>query len=214
MKSKLPIAIGVALATLSAPAIAQDKKFYLQAGIAQVNLQNSFSDFTIGGAADPTADASVSEPRTLLVTSGYMFRENWSVGFTGGLPVKSTATGQGSLAALGELGEIKFGVAGLHINRHFKVTEKFQPFVGLGLAYGIIFDTADGALTDVDVGNEFGPEIRVGFDYMMNDKYGAYFAVSKAFLEFDIQGMAGPAPASVKAKLDPLAIQAGITMRF
>lgn len=214
MRTKLSLALGVTLAALAAPAMAQDKKFYLQAGIASLTLQNSFSDFTIAGAVDPDADASVSQPWTLLLTGGYMFDENWSVSFTGGIPAVSEATGEGSLSGLGELGTITFGVAGLHLNHHFKVTEQFQPFVGAGLAYGIIFDTEDGALTDVSVDNALGPEIRAGFDYMLNDRYGAYFAVSKAFLEFDIEGMAGPNPASVKAKLDPMAIQVGLTLRF
>ena len=178
--------------------LAEEKKFYLQAGIGHVDLSNNFSDFAIAGMVDPTADATVSDPTTLIFTGGYRFRPNWSVSFTGGLPVESTASGAGSLSALGELGDIQFGVAELNLNYHFKTGSNFQPFVGLGLAYGIVFDTEDAALTDVEVGNEFGPAIRVGFDYMLNERYGVYFAASKAFLEFDVNGTAttpgGPAP--------------------
>ncbi len=143
-----------------------------------------------------------------------MFQNNVSLSFTGGLPVESTASGQGSLGALGELGTIKFGVAGLALNYHFNVEQRFQPFIGAGLAYGIIFDTTDGALTDVSVDNSLGAEIRAGFDYMINDRYGAFFAVSKAFLDFEIEGMAGPNPATVKASMDPFVVQTGLTIRF
>lgn len=214
MTFKTTLGLGIAAALLAAPAMAQDKKFYVQAGIANIDLQDEFNDFTLGGTADPAADASVTDPTNLLVTGGYMFRDNWSVSFSGGIPAESTASGAGSLEPLGELGTITFGVAGLAVNHHFKATEQLQPFVGAGLAYGIIFDTEDGALTDVSVENEFGTEIRAGFDYMITEQYGAYFSVSKAFLEFEIEGMAGPAPATVKAKLDPLVIQAGVTYRF
>lgn len=211
MTVKSTLGSGLVIALLATPAIAQDSKFYLQAGIASIDLQDNFSDFTVGG---PAADATVTDPNTLLVTGGYMIQDNLSVSFTGGIPAESTATGQGSLAALGTLGEITFGVAGLHLNYHNKVNEQFQPFFGAGLAYGIVFDAEDGALTDVSVENSFGTEIRAGFDYFISDQYGAYFAVSKAFLEFEIEGMAGPDPASVTATLDPLVIQAGFTYRF
>lgn len=213
MKSKLLVTC-VTAALLAAPASAQDNRFYIQAGVGHVDLSNNFGTFVLGGAADPTADATVSDPTTLIVNGGYFFAKNWSASFTGGLPVESTATGQGSLAALGELGTIQFGVAELGVNYHFDTGGAFQPFIGAGLAYGIVFGSSDGALTGVNVGNEIGPAIRAGFDYMFNDSYGAYFAVSKAFLEFDINGFAGPAPASVKAKLNPVLIQTGLTYRF
>lgn len=206
--------LGVALGVMAAPAYADEKKFYLQAGIGHIDLSNSFSDFTIGGTVDPTADAKVTDPTSMIINGGYMVRDNWSVSFTGGIPVTSDASGAGSISALGGLGSITFGVAGLSLNHHFKTGGKLQPFIGAGLAYGIVFDAEDGALTNVKVDNEFGTEIRAGFDYMITDQYGAYFAVSKAFLEFNIEGMAGPAPASVKAKLDPLLIQTGVTYRF
>lgn len=211
-------AMGLVVVVAAAPAHAQDSRFYIQAGVGHVALSNTFEDFKLGGASAPTADASVTNPTTLIFNGGYMLNPNWSVSMTAGIPVESTATGEGSLSPVGELGSITFGVAGLHVNRHFNTDQKFQPFIGGGLAYGIIFDTEDGGLTDVKVDNSLGFEIKAGFDYMINDRYGAYFSVSKAFLEFDIEGTAttpgGPVPASVKAKLDPVLIQTGITIRF
>lgn len=202
----------------SGHALANEKGFYIHAGAGHVALEDDFSGFAIGGIADPGADASVTDPSTLIINGGYQIREQWSVSFTAGLPVDSTASGQGTLAPLGELGEITFGVAGLHLNRHFNTGSNFQPFFGAGLAYGIIFDTADGALTNVDVGNEFGLELRAGFDYRINKRFGVYFGLAKAMLEFDIEGTAttpvGPAPATVKAALDPMLIQSGVSYRF
>lgn len=210
--------LGLAASVVASTASAQESKFYIQAGVGHIALSNTFENFTLGGAPAPTAGATVTDPTSLIFNGGYMFNENWSVSFTGGIPVESTATGQGSLAAVGELGSITFGVAGLHLNHHFKTTGKFQPFLGAGLAYGIIFDTEDAGLTDVNVDDSLGFEIKAGFDYMINDRFGAYFSVSKAFLEFDIEGTAatpgGPAPATVKAKLDPVLIQSGLTIRF
>lgn len=210
--------LGLAASIVASTASAQESKFYIQAGVGHVALSDTFEDFTLGGAPAPTADASVTDPTTLIINGGYMLSENWSASFTAGIPVESTATGLGSLAGVGELGSITFGVAGLHLNRHFNTSGKFQPFLGAGLAYGIIFDTKDAGLTDVKVDNSLGLEIKAGFDYMFNDRYGAYFSVSKAYLGFDIEGTAttpgGAVPATVKAKLDPVLIQSGLTIRF
>lgn len=211
----LVLGLGVTALALAEPAAAQEQgTFYIQAGIGHIDLQDSFSGFTIGGVEDPAADASVSDPTNLIVNGGYFFRDDWSVSVTGGTPATSTATGEGSLAPLGELGKITFGIAEVALNYHFDTGGRFQPFVGAGLAYGIIFDTDDGALTNVSVDNEFGYAIRAGFDYMFNDTFGSYFAISQAFVDFDINGMAGPNPATVNAELNPVLIQTGLTYRF
>lgn len=212
----LALGLGVAAAAFAAPAVAQDQgTFYIQAGIGHIDLQDNFNNFTLGGTPDPAADASVSDPTNLIVTGGYFFSDDWSASMTGGTPATSTATGEGSLAALGELGEITFGVAELALNYHLDTGGAFQPFVGAGLAYGIVFDADDGALTNVSVDNELGYAFRAGFDYMFTDTLGGYFAISQAFLEFEINGLAGgTVPATVNAELNPILIQAGLTYRF
>lgn len=121
----------------------------------------------------------------------------------------------------GALGEIDVGKTWLlpptvTLQYHFTNFGAFKPYVGAGLNYSLFYNQSEKAgFHNLDVKNDFGAAVQVGFDYMLTKNWGVNFDVKKIFLETkwsathdalgDISG---------KAKLDPWLIGAGVTYRF
>jgi outer membrane protein len=109
----------------------------------------------------------------------------------------------------------------LTANYHFRQSGAFQPFLGGGIAYTIVFGTKDNAIVNLRVSNSIGAVIRGGFDVMFSDRWGAFMSVSKVFVTTRASGNANPAiptlgdaPVSAHVSFDPLVLFSGITYRF
>lgn len=210
----LTTAASAMFALVASQAAAED--WYLRAGLGHLSFDTG-GDVNIGGAPVPGAGFDVSDNNTLLVTLGYHLTPRFSVELTGGIPPTTTATGNGTAAALGDVGELTYGAAAVTGNYHFLTGTKFKPYVGGGIAYFMVLDTEDGAVTSLEVENAFAPVIQAGFDYAIDDKWGTYFNVAKVFAETEITGNVpafGGAPLSSDADIDITIISAGIAMRF
>jgi outer membrane protein len=104
---------------------------------------------------------------------------------------------------------------------HFQQSGAFQPFLGGGIAYTIVFGTKDNAIVNLRVSNSIGAVIRGGFDVMFSDRWGAFMSVSKVFVTTRASGNANPAiptlggaPVSAHVSFNPLILFSGITYRF
>jgi outer membrane protein len=109
----------------------------------------------------------------------------------------------------------------LTANYHFRQFGAFQPFLGAGITYTVVFGTKDSAIVNLRVSNSIGAVIRGGFDVMFSDRWGAFFSVSKIFVTTKASGNANPAvpalggaPVSAHVNFDPLVLFSGITYRF
>lgn len=107
----------------------------------------------------------------------------------------------------------------LMLQYHFTDFGAFKPYVGAGVNYSLFYNQKEKpGFTGLDVDNNFGAAVQVGFDYMLNEHWGVNFDVKKIFLETDWKVDSSPldgSPAlSGKAKIDPWLIGAGVTYRF
>lgn len=210
--------IALALMGLScaAPAAAETKLgWYIQTGPAGVAFSEGAS-IAAGGTTIPGASATLSDNVTLGFGLGYRFTDAFSVIAIAGLPPTTTVSGTGPLSGI-TVGEVTYGPLIVAANYHFPSKGRFQPFVGAGFNYTIVFDTKDSGLTNLEADNAFGAVLRVGFDYMVNDSDGIFFSANKVFVNTKATGNAialGGAPVAAQIDLDPLILHTGWVHRF
>ncbi len=214
---KRPIATGLAVLGLAAPAAADDARlgWYAQVGLANVAFSESAS-ISAGGSKIPGAGATLSDDVTLGFGVGYRFSDRFSVVAIGGLPPTTTVKGTGPLDGV-TVGEVTYGPLIVAANYHIPLQGRFQPYIGAGINYTIVFDTEDDGLSDLKADNAFGGVVRAGFDYMVNDNNGIYFSADKVFVNTTATGNAvalGGAPVKADIDLDPLIVQFGWVHRF
>nr|WP_235988684.1 OmpW family protein [Pseudorhizobium endolithicum] len=104
----------------------------------------------------------------------------------------------------------------LTLQYHFTDFGAFKPYVGAGVNYSMFYNQSErGGFSNLDVENNLGVALQVGFDYMLDEHWGVNFDVKKIFLETDWSVDHDTlGPLSGKAKIDPWLIGAGVTYRF
>jgi outer membrane protein len=197
------------------PALAQDgePKWFARAGVTGLDLADKLQ-LQFAGAPVPGADLSTKTHYTPTVQIGRFVGRNFAVSFTGGIPPHIDIQGKGALAPFGKLAETTYGPATLTVQYRPLRTGTFQPYIGAGAAYMLIFDTTDGAFSDVEIDNDLSPALEAGTDIMFNKRYGIFVDVKKAFLRTETRGTFGGAPVVGQVKLDPWAFSAGAVVRF
>lgn len=204
------------MAAAAGPVAAEPRLgWYIQAGPAGVIFDEGAS-IAAGGATVPGAGANLSDNATLALGIGYRFSEPFSVVAILGVPPTTTVKGTGPLAGV-TVGDVTYGPLIVAANYHFPTQGKFQPFIGAGFNYTLILDTKDSGLTNLKAENALGGVLRLGFDYMVDDRNGLFFSANKVFVNTDATGNAtvlGGAPVSAKIDLDPLILHAGWVHRF
>lgn len=215
MKKSIAGALALGLAAAGSATAEPRLGWYIQAGPAGVGF-NEGASISAGGATIPGASAMLKDNVTLGIGIGYRFSDPWSVIAILGAPPTTTVKGTGPLAGV-TVGDVTYGPLIVAANYHLPTRGKFQPFVGAGFNYTIVFDTKDGGITDLKAENAFGGVLRLGFDYMIDDRNGFFFSANKVFVNTRARGNAtalGGAPVEAKIDLDPLILHAGWVHRF
>ena len=189
--------------------------FYVNLGVAGLLFDTSAS-INAAGRPLPGSNLHASNNVTLGLGIGYFVTPDISLLALLGVPPETTLTGRGSLSGL-TLGKVTYGPSMLTANYHFRQFGAFQPFLGAGMTYTIVFGTKDDVIVNLRVNNSIGAVIRAGFDVMFSDRWGAFFSVSKVFVSTNASGNAatlGGAPVSAHVTFNPLILFSGITYRF
>ena len=199
----------------SSPALAQDRepKWFARAGVSALDLADEL-ELEFAGAPVPGADLSTKTHFTPSVQIGRLVGRDFAIAFTGGLPPHIDNKGKGALEPFGKLAETTYGPVTLTAQYRPIRKGTFQPYVGAGAAYMIIFDTTDGAFSDVENDNDISPALEVGADIMFTERYGLFVDVKKAFLRTETRGTFGGAPVVGQVKLDPWCFSTGAVIRF
>jgi len=209
----LPLA-GIAALCLATAAHAQDSsRWFVHVGPADMILAPKVT-LTAGGAAVPGAAVSVPNAWTIEGELGYFISPNIAAAFAAGYPPVVTMNGAGSLSGLGKAGQMQGGPAALNLSYHFNRKGVVQPYVGAGLAFMIVWNTHDAALTDLSANHAVGPEVQAGADVMIDQHWGAFVDYKRTWLDTTAKGMLGPAPVVAKVQLNPTVLNAGVTYRF
>jgi len=172
---------------------------------------DSGASLTLGGVAVPGASAKASNNVTAMFEFGYFINDNISVQLTGGYPPISTLTGTGTIASLGTLGKATYGPAVASMNYHLTNFGAFQPYVGLGVAYAIIFASHDGAVHNLSVQGEGGWALQGGADYYLNRNWSLFVDAKYIFLHVSATGNALGLPVTAQVRLDPTIVSGGVS---
>ena len=100
------------------------------------------------------------------------------------------------------------------VTAHYHVTNfgpLFQPYVGGGASYTIVFRSQSLGLSDLSVRNAFGAVAQGGIEAMVNEHWGLVLDAKKIFVTTGAKGTAGGVPASASVRLDPLVVMGGVT---
>lgn len=167
------------------------------------------------GYVGGVAGSGLSYSDTLIpeLDISYYFTDNIAAELILGT-TKAKVHGEGSIAALGEVGSTWVLPPTLTLQYHFTDFGAFKPYVGAGVNYTMFYDQKGGSADRLKVKNSFGAALQVGADYMINDNWGLNVDVKKLFLRPDFDVTVGGTPMSGKAKLDPWLVGAGVTYRF
>jgi outer membrane protein len=187
--------------------------FFVHFGPAAVALNESAKVKLLGNLV-PGASVSIAPQLTVAVEAGYFITPNVAVSFTGGFPPTVDIMGKGALAGLGRLGTTTYGPTTLTAHYHFTGMGRFQPYIGAGPTFMVVFGSKDGALSNLKVNNAVGFALQIGADYMVTDKWGVFVDVKKAFLKTTATGTLGGAGTKSSVTLDPLVVHTGVTYRF
>ena len=202
-----------ALAAKSSPT----SGFYVDVGAAGL-LFDTNASIDVAGSPLPGANLHASNNVTLGLGIGYFVTPNISLLTVLGVPPTTTLTGRGVLSGV-TLGKVTYGPSMLVANYHFRQFGAFQPFLGAGVTYTVVFGTEDNAITNLKVSNSVGAVIRTGFDAMLSDRWGAFISLSKVFVATNASGNAAirplvGAPISAHVSFNPLVLFSGVTYRF
>ena len=217
LRTALALAAAAVLSATASAASAQvDPQWFVRVGPALVDLDES-ATMTAGGGAIPGADVSIDAEWSAAVEIGRFVTPNIAISFTGGFPPKFEIQSAGTIAALGQAGTVLGGPMSITGHYHFNRQAAFQPYVGGGIAFMYVFDTEDGALTNLEVDNAAGPAIQLGANYFFNERMGAFADFKKAWFSSESRGNApafGGAPVVADVQLDPAVWNAGLIWRF
>lgn len=187
--------------------------FYVHAGPAGLILGES-AKIALGGTRVPGASVEVNPQVTAAAELGYFFTPNLAASFTGGYPPTVDIMGRGTVGSLGRMGSMTYGPATLTAHYHFTGFGAIQPYVGAGPTFMYVFNANDGALNNLKVNNALGFAVQIGADIMLNERWGAFIDVKKAYLRTTATGTLGGVPTKSKVTVDPLVIHTGVTYRF
>lgn len=118
-------------------------------------------------------------------------------------------------SALGDksvLGSVNLLPPTLTLQYHFNPEGAFRPYAGAGLNYTFFYGAkTQGAVESVKYQDHLGYALQLGFDYMINDRFGLNFDVKKIFLKTNVQVNNAY---TAQVRLDPWLIGGGISYRF
>jgi outer membrane protein len=187
--------------------------FYVHVGLAGVILDEG-AKINVGGYRVIGGDISIKPQVTPAVEVGYFFTPELAVSFTGGFPPHIKVEAAGTMNGMGLVGRSTYGPMTLTAHYHFQGLGRFQPYLGLGAAFMVVFDRSDGLMTRLEIDNAAGVALQAGADYMIDDHWGIFVDVKKAYLRTEARGFLGPAPVKADLKLDPAVVHGGVTYRF
>lgn len=167
-----------------------------------------------GGEKVPGANAHFSNSTSFAAEVGYSFNDNWSLGFTFGVPPTTKIYGRGSVEQIGKVGEVTYAPAALSVEYHFDTGTRLRPYVGVGAVFVYILKSKESTVDNLDADNAFGSLIKAGLEYPLTDRVGLFVDVQKMFIETTAKGNLMGAPVKADITLNPFITHAGVMFKF
>ena len=182
------------------PVVMDQKDWFVKIGGTYV-MPNSAGTIPFVGASVTAGNAFTGS-----IEAGRFLTNRFSLSLTGGIPpthdiiVNGVDTGQ----------TITLGAFALDGQFHLINNDKFDAYVGGGLAYNVYFSTTGIGVTGATSG--FAPVLQAGVEYKASQTFGVFVDVKKEFFTTTINA-AIPA-FSFQERLDPLVVSAGVALHF
>lgn len=191
----------------------QKSRWFGSVGLAGA-IYHSGATLSTNGVVIPGTTVDVSYDVTLTFDVGYDIRKNIFTSLMVGIPPKTTITGQGTVAALGELGAVRYGPAILSGGYRFRRWRAFQPYVVPGVVFATMLKDYDASVSDLHVRNNFGFVLQAGAEYSLRRKWNSFADVKQIWLGVDGHGFVGNAPVTAHVKMNPTLFSAGVKYHF
>ena len=239
---KLQAAMAAALLAGGGSAMAQQAgDWVLGAGWMHFAPQDSSKPLTVTSPVNstvPGSGANVQSSDTLGLSATYFLDSHWGIEGVLGVPPKFKLDGEGSLGAIGELGNARQWSPTILGKYYFNDGESaFRPFVGLGATYVWYSDVKltpnlQSALasqfhqspfavnTTAKLDSKFAPVLNIGAAYQFDKHWGISFSVSyiplKTKAKLTTNSVFGLPVATSEAslKLNPIVTYVAATYRF
>ena len=223
MKKTLLAVAATSLFAVSSSAIAFEKgDILVRGGLATVAPDESTSDVNVGG--DLGFGLTIDNNTQLGLTVAYFFSDRMNVEVLAATPFKHDITFSVAdpLGTGDQLGEVTHLPPTVTVNYYFNdPSSAFQPYVGAGLNYTIIFNeeftaaNEQAGLSNISLDNSFGAAMQVGMDYMINDKWFLNAAVRWIDIDTEATFNLGDAQGSVGSiEIDPWVYSISVGYRF
>lgn len=140
--------------------------------VGAVNVSPNDDSGELSGVAG--AEVSVDGDASLGITLGYMLSDKLGIGVLGALPFKHEINGEGSIAGLGAIADVKQLPPTVTLQYHFSPEAGVRPYVGAGLNYTTFFsEETKGALdgTDISLDDSIGLAVEAGVDVDINQDW-------------------------------------------
>ena len=143
---------------------------------------------------------------TGTIEAGRFLTDRFSVSLTAGIPPTHEIFASG----VDTHTTLTMGAFALDGQFHLVNNDKFDAYLGGGLAYNVYFSTTNPGITSANSG--FAPVLQAGFEYKVNKSFGLFADVKKEFFTTTINYII---PAlSFKERLDPLVVTVGAAFHF
>jgi outer membrane protein len=156
------------------------------------------------------------------ISATYMVHKNIGIELLGALPFEHDLNGSGALAGV-DVGSTEHLPPTLLVNYYPKVSDKFQPFIGVGYNYTMFFrertdpelGAALGGKTDLSLSDSKGIAYEIGFDIPINDNM--VFTATAWNVDIDTTAKVtvnGATAAVIDVEIDPWVYMVGIGLTF
>lgn len=184
-------------------------------------------DVTSGDLSPPAFTGTKSDVDSSTRLSGgitYMVSDHFAVDLPLALPFKHELTGDGAIAGVGKIGEVKALPMTVFAQYRFgEANAKFRPYLGAGPTYARFFKERStptlsaltggtpGNPTTLSVDSKLAMTLQAGVSVALNDRWFLDAMVAKTFLKTRTTLSTGQ---TLDIKLDPVTVSLGVGMRF
>ncbi len=185
----------------------------VSAGVAAI-LFDSNGRIALGGTPITDGNIKLSNNTNLSGTAEYFAAHNLSIALVAGIPPTTRVTGTGALAAAGELGRVKYGLATLVGRWHLNASGRLSPFIGAGVTRFMVFSTQDGSVTNLKASNAWAPVVQAGINYHLNRHVGLFALATYIPVKTEARGTSRGLPLTGSATLKTTILKSGLSYRF
>jgi outer membrane protein len=176
---------------------------------------HSSAEIATNGQLLPGASAKVTDNGTVTLDLGYDISDNVSALLMVGVPPRPLINGRGTVATLGQLGQVRYGPVILTGRYSLRKWGAFRPYAGTGLAYAVILKNHDAAVSQLDVHNHFGFALQAGAEYDVGRNWELFADFKQLWLAVNAQGsLAGGVPVKAHVTLNPSLVSLGMKVRL